>query len=304
MSRRTKALLMNLGAVLCWSIAPVLIHYVKDWYPVLFQNFFRYLISLIVLWALCLTSLKGRMLSRNIYMAKRLLPYLAVIAIVNYIFQTSFTWGLYLVLPGVGTLVEQTGIIFNVLMAALFFADERRTLRNPVFVGGMVFAALGAILIIVGAEQFGQFEFNFGIILITICAASWAIMGAMIRKFVYRLTPIFATATIFSMVTPLFLITHFVVDGFHPISAPPVIWLLIVISGFVGIGMGHTLYYSAIPVLGLATSAGLNLLIPFLAGLFSYIVFGETFTALQFAGGGALIVGCYLVIRIRFRHIH
>ena len=300
--KHLRALLMALGAVVCWSVAPVLIHYVKDWFPVLFQNFFRYLISLTVLWALCATTLKKRLIKKNFYMAKRLWPYLLVIVALNYIFQTAFTWGLYLVLPGVGSLVEQTGIVFNVLLATIFFADERATMRNPLFLGGIVFAVGGAVFIIVGSERFGQFEFNFGIFLIIICAAAWAMMGTIIRKFLYRLTPIFATATIFSLVTPIFLITHFAVDGFHILSAPPAIWALLVVSGFIGIGVGHTLYYASIPVLGLAASAGLNLLIPLFAGLLSYLVFGETFTAAQFGGGAVLIGGCYLAIRIRFRH--
>ena len=294
---------MNLGAIVCWSIAPVLIHYAKDWYPVLFQNFFRYLVSLAVLWTICFIKLDRRVLRKNLFYLRAFFPQLLVIVIVNYVFQTSFTWGLYLVLPGVGSLVEQTGIIFNVLMAVLFFSDERKTLRNPWFSGGILLSICGAILIVLGAERFGEFDFNLGILLIVISAASWAVMGTIIRKHLYRITPIFATATIFSLVTPLFLFTYFIVDGFYIPSAPPEIWVLLVLSGFIGIGIGHTLYYTSIPILGLATSSGLNLLIPFIAGLLSFMVFSETFTLLQFAGGAVLVGGCVLVIKIRFKHI-
>ena len=303
MSRKTKALIMNLAAVVCWSIAPVLIHYVKDWYPVLFQNFFRYLTSLTILWTINLVKLDRRLLRKNVMLLRLLFPKFLLIVVVNYIFQTAFTWGLYLVLPGVGSLIEQTGIVFNVLMAVVFFADERRTLKNPIFTGGIVMAAAGAVLIVLGAERFGQFEFNMGILLIVLSAASWAVMGTIIRKHLHRVTPIFATASIFSMVTPFYLLTYIIIDGFTIPSAPPHIWALLVVSGIIGIGVGHTLYYTSIPILGLATSSGLNLLIPFITGLLSFVVFGETFTWLQFAGGAVLVGGCYLAIRIRFRHL-
>jgi hypothetical protein len=48
-ARRT-ALIMNLAAVLTWSLAPPMIHSLTGFFPVNFQNAFRYLVALLVLW--------------------------------------------------------------------------------------------------------------------------------------------------------------------------------------------------------------------------------------------------------------
>ena len=230
-------------------------------------------------------------------------PYLILAAIFNYIFQVAFTWGFYLVLPGVGSLIEQTGIMFGVFLAIIFFPDERRTLKSRLFVIGIIAAGAGVFLTIVGARDYGRFEFNFGAVLIIVCTAAWSSMAVIVRKHLRRLAPMFAVAAIFSIVIPLFLTTYFIMEGFVIPRAPAGTWMLMILSGFVGIGLGHTLYYTSVKEVGIATSSGLNLLIPFMAGVLSYFVFGEVLTWIQFLGGAVLLLGCFFVIRVRFRHM-
>jgi len=60
------------------------------------------------------------------------------------------------------------------------------------------------------------------------------------------------------------------------------------------------LYYRAVAVLGFSISSSLALLVPLLVAA-SYLLFGERLTWVQLSGGAALLLGCYLVIRARFR---
>ena len=85
--------------------------------------------------------------------------------------------------------------------------------------------------------------------------------------------------------------------------APAGIWAFLVVSGLIGLGIGHSLYYRSVGVLGLALSSSLALLIPLLVGLGSFFIFKERLTWIQLAGGISLIAGCYLVIRARFRYL-
>ena len=50
MSEKTKALSLNVVAIFCWCISPLAIRYIKDSFPVNFQNFFRYFASLFIIW--------------------------------------------------------------------------------------------------------------------------------------------------------------------------------------------------------------------------------------------------------------
>jgi len=80
-------------------------------------------------------------------------------------------------------------------------------------------------------------------------------------------------------------------------------WLVLILSSLLGIAAARTLYYSCLPVLGLTLTASLGLLRPLFTLGLSFLVFGERLCPLQFLGGALLLLGCYLVIRIRFRHI-
>ena len=73
------------------------------------------------------------------------------------------------------------------------------------------------------------------------------------------------------------------------------------LSGLVGVGLGHSLLYRALPVLGVTLSSSLGLLAPFLTGVLSFAAFGETFPPIKLVGGGLLMLGALLVVRARFR---
>jgi len=304
MPAKTKALLMNLGAVLCWSFVPLAVRFLSSYYPALFQILFRYLAALIVLWSFTVFTVGPKKLESELPQLLSLWPKILVIALANYGFQLTFTLSLYLLYPGLATLVNQSLVLFSVLLAALMFPDERSMLRSALFVIGVVVAIAGVIMTIAGSRSFGTFEFNLGIFVVLASALFWALLGALIRKWLGSVSTSFALSSVFTIVTTLFLVTYLVAYGGFPVpEAPPVIWAFLVVSGLIGLGIGHSLYYRAIAVLGIALSSSLALLIPLLVGVASFFLFRERLTWVQLVGGSGLLIGCYLVIRARFRHM-
>lgn len=301
MTHKMKALLLNMLAIFCWAISPVAIRYVKDVFPVNTQNFFRYFTSVLLIWSLFLFSNSRSKVKVTFQSLSSLLPKLFVMACVVYVFQQSFTYSFFLLYPGFGSLVYKTGVIFSVLLAALLFPDERKTLKNRAFQGGMLLAFIGVVFTIVGGEDFGKVEFNLGVLLILLAAACWSLLTALIKKWIPTVPASFAVSVILTIVTPMFLLTDIVLNsGFHMPDAPGVIWLLMLVSGIIGVGVAHSAYYASVPTLGVALCATLDLSRPFLAGVISFIVFRESITWLQLIGGIFLLAGSYLVIRIRF----
>ena len=295
---------MNLFAVTFWSIAPAMIHYVKDYYTINFQNFSRYLVSLILLWPFFFLSNTREKAKSAIRKIPAMLPKLLIIAGINYLFQETYTFGIFKLLPGIFTLILQSGILFSVLFAFIFFADERKTLRNRIFIIGIIGAVSGVILTIAGGKNLGRPEISLGMLFSLISAASWSLLGTLIKKWLPDLPASLSIAVVFTIVTPLFLATYVIsAGGFLIPKAPVSIWALMLLSGFIGVGLGQSLYYRSVPVLGISTASSLGLLTPFLAGLVSYFVFREMLTALQLAGGALLIISSYFIIKIRFRHI-
>lgn len=304
MSTKATALAMYLGSILCWSISPILIRYIKDFYPVLLLIFLRYFVSLLVLWPFYFLSVDKDSRRRNFRLLPSLLPRLLLIALLNYIFQISFTSALYLIYPGFATLIYQSGIIFSVFLAVFFFPDERKTLKSYRFQLGLICAVAGVILTILGGKNLGKMQFNLGVALILLSTASWALLGALLKRLGPFISPTFAASTVFTMVTPLYFLTYLAICGGLSVpEAPNHIWIILICSGFIGVGIGQSLHYRSVHVLGISLVSSLGLLIPLLVGIASFFVFGELLSYLQLVGGVLLLSGSYLVIRIRFRHI-
>lgn len=304
MPEKIKALLMNLGAVLCWSFVSLAIRLVSGYYSALFQAMFRYLSAMIVLWCFTVTTIGPRRLATETPLLLALWPKILLIALVNYGFQLTFTLSLYLLYPGLVTLVTQSAVLFSVLLAALMFPDERSTLTSALFLVGLTAAVIGVVMTIFSSRSFGTVAFNLGIGVVLAAAVFWALMGALIRKWLGGVSTSFALSSVFTIVTMLFFLSYLVAyPGFPIPGAPPLIWALLVLSGLVGLGIGYYLYYRSVGVLGLALSSSLGLLIPLLVGVSSFFLFRERLTWIQLIGAVSLLAGCYLVIRARFRHM-
>jgi drug/metabolite transporter (DMT)-like permease len=302
LSRYRLALLQNLGAITTWSLAPTMIRWVSAWFPVNLQNSVRYLVSLAVLWPIILLPADSARRAELARLLRKHAPQILVVALTNYAFQVCYTESLFFVTPSVMTLVSQTQVLFGVLFAALFFADERSFVRGPLFILGLFLALGGVALVVAGGPAFGSPTFGAGVLFVVGSAASWALLGALLRLWLPDVPPLLSLAAVFTVVTPAFILTYVAVHGGVPIpAAPPLAWVVLVASGLLAIGLGHSLFYRAVPVLGISVSTSINLLTPLLASVVSYVVSGERLTPVQLAGAAVLLGGSWLVIRARFR---
>ena len=294
------AIAMNLVAVVCWAVVPTMVKAISRSFPVNLQNAWRYLVSLAVLWpAYFLTADRSR-IRADLAEVRRLAGKIALIALVQYAFQVSYTYSLTLIYPGLMTLVSQTTAIFGVLLAVAFFPDERRVVRDRMFLTGAVFALAGALLVVLGGGSWGGAAFNMGVLSALASALAWALLGTLIRRWVPHVPPLLSISSVFTILVPLFLASYAAANRGFPLPAvPPIDWVLMVTSGLIGIGIGQSLFYRAVPMIGVATSTAIGLLIPLLAAVISWLAFGEKLSAVQIVGGFLLIAGSWFVIRLR-----
>ncbi|OHD73624.1 MAG: hypothetical protein A2177_12865 [Spirochaetes bacterium RBG_13_68_11] len=294
------AIAMNLVAVVCWAATPTFVKAISRSFPVNFQNFWRYLVSLAVLWPAYLVTADRSHIRADLAEIRRLAWKIVVIALVQYAFQFTYTYSLTLIYPGLMTLVGQTTAIFGVLLAVAFFPDERLVVRDRMFLTGAVFALSGALLVVLGGGSWGGAAFNVGVLSAFASALAWALLGTLIRRWVPHVPPLASISSVFTILVPLFLASYVVTHRGFPIPpAPPIDWVLMVVSGLIGVGIGQSLFYRAVPVIGVATSTSIGLLIPLLATVISWLAFGERLSAIQIVGGFLLIAGSWFVIRLR-----
>jgi drug/metabolite transporter (DMT)-like permease len=271
-------------------------------FPVNFQNAFRYFVALLLLWPAFFLTEEPVLLRDHMSILRRKTKQIVVIAFVNYAFQICYTYSLFLLSPSVMSLLNQTQVIFGVSFAVLFFPDERAFILRPVFLLGLLCALTGVALVVIGSRTFGKQELTIGILVILASAACWALLGSLLRKWVPDVPPLLSVCAVFSVVTPLFAATYAITHPGAPIPNASVgQWLMLTVSGLVAIGLGHSLFYRSIGVLGVSVSTSTGLLTPLFASLISYLAFRDALSPIQLAGTAALLGGCLLIVRTRFR---
>jgi drug/metabolite transporter (DMT)-like permease len=297
-----RALAMGFAAVVCWAVSPVAVRFFSGSFTILVQAFWRYLLSLALLWALSLVSLGPGRFGRSVRSLAAHWPKVLVVATANYGFQVLFNLSLYRLHAGMAALLNQSTVLFGALFAAVFFPDERAVLGRPAFAGGLLLALAGVTLTIIGQKGLSASDLGFGVAAMLGAALCWGLMGALIRLWLAEVPSTLAVSAVFTLVTPAFLVTALLVEAGPLVPAAGTrLWLLLAASSIVGLGFAYPLYYSSLPRLGLALASGLGLLIPLLVAVFSALVLGERLGWLQLAGAFFLLPGCWLIIRARFR---
>jgi len=290
-------------ASVCWSLSPVLSRMIREYYSVLFQNLFRFGISLLILWVFTLSrlGLKG---TRSGLSGVPYLPLkLAGLAVFVFIHQVCYIGAIYRLFPAMASLLSETNVVYTILLAYFMFHDERATIKTRGFRIGLLLALSGMCVIIVSGSGMRDAEVNAGVVYIIISALGWSLFTVFNRKWIPRVPPSLATSIIFSIDTFLFALYILVFEsgGSYDPGTPLKSWLILSLSGVLGIGAGYTLYFAALPGAGVTVTASLSLLIPLITAAASYLLLGELLLPVQAAAGGVLIAGCYLIVRSRYR---
>lgn len=289
---------MAILASLCWSLSPVISRFIREHYTVLFQNFFRFGVSLVILWLFTLARHGRRGVAEKLTGVRRLPFKLAGLAIFVFLHQVFYIAGIYRVYPALASLLSEGNAVFTILFAYFMFQDERSTIRSARFLSGLVLALAGMAVIILSGAEGGRAESNVGLVFIILSALAWSLFTVFAKHWIPSVPPSLSTAVIFSIDTVLFAlaILLFQPGTFFP-TLPARVYLLLFLSGILGIGGGYTFYFSAIPGAGVTVASSLGLLIPLMTAAASYLILGELLLPLQAAAGAVLLAGCYLIIR-------
>jgi drug/metabolite transporter (DMT)-like permease len=279
-----------------------MIHSFTESFSVNFQNAFRYMVSLLLLWPAFFLTEEHDLLRAHVSLLRKKAKYIAVIALVNYAFQLCYTYSLFLLAPSMMSLLNQTQVVFGVFFAVIFFRDERAFIVRPMFLAGLLAALTGVVFVVVGRKTLDVHGLTIGILVVVTSAACWALLGSFLRKWVADVPPLLSICSVFTVVTPLFVATYAVAHGGFPMPhASAEQWLMLTASGLIAIGLGHSLFYRSVGTLGVSVSTSIGLLAPLLTCLISYVAFGDDLSVVQMVGAAILLVGCYLIVHVRFK---
>jgi len=287
--------------ILVWGTAPVFISFVKDSFSLVFQAFTRYALSMVLLWIVQKIRLSKEEWNKAWKTVPEIWPWILLGGVMTYIFQMFFTATYFYLPPGFANLLYQNQVVVSMLIGMFFFVDERTLLRRPSFYLGALAVFVGVFLVI--HSRYGGMDvvFDYKVLFPIAAGLAWAFVGVNVKKHLSpRLPGGFSTALVFSIVAVIMFITLLFEPGPSVVGAPStLLWVLMLGSGIAGVGVGHTMFYLVVPRLGVVVTAGLQLLLPFIAGLTAFLLLGEIIKPLQLLGGSFLLGGCFILLRLK-----
>jgi drug/metabolite transporter (DMT)-like permease len=280
-----------------WSSIPLFLRYfathpthpIDPWT----SNGWRYGFSALLWMPVVVTGLLRRRLPPGIWKAA-LVP-----AAINALGQVCFTTAHYKIEPGLLTFGLRSQIVFVTIGAVALFPAERRVIRSPGFIVGILLVAFGTAGTIVFAQDWSGQATALGVALALASGALFAGYALAVRWFMHSFSPVVSFAIISQYTAAAMVVLMLMLGeraGATALDLPGGAFLLLLASAVIGIALGHVFYYISIARLGVAVSSGVIQLQPFLVAIASFGVFGERLSPIQWAFGVVAVGGASAIL--------
>lgn len=210
----------------------------------------------------------------------------------NMIPFSLMAWGQLHIESGLTSILNASTAIFGVILAAVFFADERLSLRKAMGVA-LGFAGVATAI---GLENLRDFDIrSLAQLAVLAGTVSYALAGVWARKFLGGLRPQVAAAGMLTGSTLMSLPLAWAVEGPISFDLQPVTMLAIAYYALIATAGAYMIYYQ---VLGLAGSGNLmlvTLLVAPVAIVLGALILQEKLNPNAYAGFGLLALGLALL---------
>ena len=280
------------GSILCWSTVPIFLKYFTSFIDGWVANGMRYPFAALLYIPWLIAFRRAGHLSRHTWKLA-LLP-----ASINVVSQILWAWTPYFIDPGLIAFLVRLSTLWTVLGSFILFKDERTLARSWMFWAGFFFAVCGFITMTFGMHHsFGKTT-GTGIVLVLLTSIGWAGYQLSVRRNMQNIDSRVAFGMI-SLLTSIGLLSCMFIfgDTNRAVQMPLHVTVLVFLSGLIGIAAAHLLFYIAIKRIGIAIASSASLASAFLTAAFSWFLFHETLTSLQWLAGVGLIIGGILLTR-------
>ncbi|MEM9786839.1 MAG: DMT family transporter [Pseudomonadota bacterium] len=216
-----------------------------------------------------------------------------VMGLMNNVIPFSLmAWGQLHIETGLTSILNAATAIFGVIAAALFFADERLTLRKSIGVTLGFFGVATAI----GLSALTQFDIrSLGQLAVIGGTISYALAGVWARKMLGGLTPQVAAAGMLTGATLIMLPAAWVVEGPIALSLTAQTWGAIAYYAIIATALAYLLYYRVLAMAGSGNLMLCTLLVAPVAIVLGAIVLGEALPIRAYIGFALLALGLIIL---------
>jgi drug/metabolite transporter (DMT)-like permease len=304
--------LFAMATTLCtWTASPLLNKFFTTTLDGWNLNAWRYSLAALCWSPMILMHLRRRTLPAGIF-KRALLP-----AAFNSIGQVAFVMAFYFTSPTSVAIALRVQLIAVAVGGAIFFAGERRVVKDPRFLVGMLFVVLGVVGFIALDPSFGEPPVVdpldpgttrtdnpvLGALLGACAGMFFGFYGLAVRPMMRTSGPILSYAVIsaytaLAMVALLFLFSD---DPLQPVNVlTPKQGAILVASALVALVIGHPCYYFAIRTVGVSATAAVLQLQPITVGVASMLfAIGAVATPAQWGAGVIAIVAAVCMLRVQ-----
>lgn len=287
------AQLLLLSAI--WGASFLSIRLALDEIPFTTSVAHRVFWAMLVLWGFALW--RGLPLPR----APRIWGAFVVMGLLNNVIPFSLmAWGQLHIETGLTSILNAATAIFGVLMAALFFQDERLTANR------LIGASLGffGVATAIGLETLAQFDLRSAAQLAVLAGTvSYALAGVWARKQLSGLPPQIAAAGMLTGSSVIMLPAALIIDGPPTLALSSTAILAIGYYSIIATAIAYLLYYRILANAGSGNLMICTLLVAPVAILLGALVLGETLHPRAYTGFALLATGLVIldgrILRLR-----
>lgn len=222
-------------------------------------------------------------------------------ALLLFVLSIFMTCNMFFFINGIKNTSALSGSVFSILamplgilVASLFFIDERERAFNYKFITGALIAILGSFLFIFNDRSLSSSSFNYiGFIFLTIAICIQSIQNVIVKIVAQYLPAIVisaSTATISGLMFLLLAIKTGVISELSVTSKE--LLILLVLAGIYGMFTGMLMAFYIVKTQGVTIFNVTQLLIPVSTGVFGYFTLGEKVDVIQAIGAVIIIAGC------------
>ncbi|EEU4686976.1 DMT family transporter, partial [Escherichia coli] len=218
-----------------------------------------------------------------------------------FVLSIFMTCNMFFFINGIKHTSALSGSIFSILamplgilVASLFFIDERERALSYKFITGSLIAIIGSFIFVFNGYSLDSGSFSYtGFIFLTIAICIQSIQNVIVKIVAQYLPAIVisaSTATISGLMFLLLAIKTGVITELSVTSKELLIYL--VLAGIYGMMTGMLMAFYIVKTQGVTIFNITQLLIPVSTGIFGYITLGEKVDVIQATGAVIIIAGC------------
>ncbi|MCY4152387.1 MAG: DMT family transporter [Aestuariivita sp.] len=243
--------------------------------------------AMLVLWALVIA------LRLRVPREPRIWFAFLIMGILNNVIPFSLmAWAQIHVETGVISILNSVTALFAVLVAALFFVDERLTLSRLI---GVTLGVTGCATVI-GLENLDGLDiYSIAQLAVLIGTLSYAFAAAWARLHLTTLSPIMAATGMLTMATLLLLPVAQIFDGPMEFNLMPITWLAIAYYSLIATAGAYLLYFHIIATSGSGNTMLVTLIIPPVAIFLGAAFLDESLDWTAFVGFFFIALGLFIL---------